>query len=251
MKILVACEESQAVTVELRRLGHEAYSCDVVPCSGGHPEWHLQVDALELLKMRWDMIMAFPPCTYLTNAGSVRLRVKGEINQERMAKAVEAVLNITLAAIALAAAYAVYYIRLAATKVKKQTQQIEDESARALLDNAIEDVRNLAETAVGAMEQTTASALRDEVKLGKANRGELIILGKQVFADVKSQVGPEAQRVITENLGSFDKYLRDVIEDAVRKVKQQDPYLTLNAETLIEDGYTIPGVNDKTAEAEQ
>ena len=51
MKILVACEESQAVTIELRKLGHEAYSCDIEPCSGGHPEWHLRVDALELLKM--------------------------------------------------------------------------------------------------------------------------------------------------------------------------------------------------------
>lgn len=70
MKILVACEESQAVTKELRRLGHEAYSCDLVPCSGGHPEWHLQVDALELLKMKWDMIIAFPPCTYLTVTGN-------------------------------------------------------------------------------------------------------------------------------------------------------------------------------------
>lgn len=73
MKILVACEESQAVTIELRRLGHEAYSCDLEPCSGGHPEWHLQVDALEMLKIKWDMILAFPPCTYLTAAGAVRL----------------------------------------------------------------------------------------------------------------------------------------------------------------------------------
>lgn len=70
MKILVACEESQAVTKELRRLGHEAYSCDILPCSGGHPEWHLQVDAIELLKMKWDMIIAFPPCTYLTVTGN-------------------------------------------------------------------------------------------------------------------------------------------------------------------------------------
>lgn len=70
MKILVACEESQAVTMELRRLGHEAYSCDVQPCSGGHPEWHLQVDALELLKMKWDMIIAFPPCTDLAVSGA-------------------------------------------------------------------------------------------------------------------------------------------------------------------------------------
>jgi hypothetical protein len=83
MKILVACEESQAVTIELRRLGHEAYSCDIEPCSGGHPEWHLQVDALELLKIHWDMIIAFPPCTYLTAAGAVRLFThEGEIKDK-------------------------------------------------------------------------------------------------------------------------------------------------------------------------
>ena len=90
MKVLVACEESQAVTKELRKLGHEAYSCDIIPCSGGHPEWHIQVDALELLKIQWDMIIAHPPCTYLTNAGAVRMRVKGEIQPERYAKAMEA-----------------------------------------------------------------------------------------------------------------------------------------------------------------
>lgn len=56
MKVLVACEESQEVCKAFRALGHEAYSCDIEPCSGGHPEWHLQVDATELLKMRWDMI---------------------------------------------------------------------------------------------------------------------------------------------------------------------------------------------------
>lgn len=91
MKILVACEESQAVTIELRKLGHEAYSCDIEPCSGGHPEWHLQVDALELLKIRWDMIIAFPPCTYLSNAGACRLYPKkGQLNQERYEKGLEA-----------------------------------------------------------------------------------------------------------------------------------------------------------------
>ena len=73
MRILVACEESQAVTIELRRLGHEAYSCDIQECSGGHPEWHIQADALQLLKIKWDMIIAFPPCTYLTAAGAVQL----------------------------------------------------------------------------------------------------------------------------------------------------------------------------------
>lgn len=90
MKILVACEESQAVTIELRKLGHEAYSCDIEPCSGGHPEWHLQVDALELLKMRWDMILAFPPCTFMTNAGAVRMRANGNIQPERYEKAMKA-----------------------------------------------------------------------------------------------------------------------------------------------------------------
>lgn len=86
MNILVACEESQAVTIELRRLGHTAYSCDIIPCSGGHPEWHIQSDVLPLLNGfakfqtadgaehsvdgRWDMIIAFPPCTFLTVTGN-------------------------------------------------------------------------------------------------------------------------------------------------------------------------------------
>ena len=70
MKILVACEESQAVTIELRKLGHEAYSCDIEPCSGGHPEWHLQQDVVPLLKEKWDMIIAFPPCTDLAVSGA-------------------------------------------------------------------------------------------------------------------------------------------------------------------------------------
>lgn len=70
MKVLVACEESQAVCNEFRKLGHVAYSCDIVPCSGGHPEWHLQQDVIPLLKETWDMIIAFPPCTYLTITGN-------------------------------------------------------------------------------------------------------------------------------------------------------------------------------------
>lgn len=71
MKVLVACEESQAVCIEFRRGGHEAYSCDLQDCSGGHPEWHIKADARELLKLKWDLIIAHPPCTYLTSAGSV------------------------------------------------------------------------------------------------------------------------------------------------------------------------------------
>ncbi len=70
MKILCACEESQAVTKEFRALGHEAYSCDIQATSGDHPEWHLQQDVTELLNQEWDMIIAFPPCTHLAVSGA-------------------------------------------------------------------------------------------------------------------------------------------------------------------------------------
>lgn len=106
MKVLVACEESQAVTIELRKLGHEAYSCDIIECSGGHPEWHIQGDALPILNGqccfqtmdgieheidgRWDMIIAHPPCTYLSNAGARHLYPKGVLNEERLKQGLEA-----------------------------------------------------------------------------------------------------------------------------------------------------------------
>jgi hypothetical protein len=70
MRILVACEESQAVTKEFRALGHSAWSCDLKPCSGGHPEWHLQCDVNLILGEQWDMILAFPDCTHLAVSGA-------------------------------------------------------------------------------------------------------------------------------------------------------------------------------------
>ena len=76
MKILVACEESQAVTIELRKLGHEAYSCDIQECSGGHPEWHLQQDIFEVIEQGWDMMIAFPPCTHLAVSGAAHFEKK-------------------------------------------------------------------------------------------------------------------------------------------------------------------------------
>lgn len=69
-KVLVACEESQAVTKYFRELGIEAYSCDLLPTSGDHPEWHLQADVVEILKQKWDAIIAFPPCTDLAVSGA-------------------------------------------------------------------------------------------------------------------------------------------------------------------------------------
>lgn len=107
MNILVACEESQRVTIELRRLGHRAFSCDILECSGGYPEWHIQADVLPLLNGRckfktldgkthavngkWDMIIAFPPCTYMSKAGARWMYPKaGEICSERLKKAMDA-----------------------------------------------------------------------------------------------------------------------------------------------------------------
>lgn len=83
MRILVACEESQAVTIELRRLGHEAYSCDIEPCSGGHPEWHLRQDVIPLLSEKWDMILAFPPCTHLAVSGARYFEAKRQDGRQR------------------------------------------------------------------------------------------------------------------------------------------------------------------------
>ena len=86
MNILIACEESQAVCIEMRKLGHRAFSCDIIECSGGHPEWHIMQDVLPLLngncefrtmdgkehkvEGKWDMIIAHPPCTFLTVTGN-------------------------------------------------------------------------------------------------------------------------------------------------------------------------------------
>lgn len=103
LRVLIICEESQRVCIAMREHGNEAYSCDILPCSGGHPEWHINADAIPLLNGncefetmdglihrvdgRWDLIIAHPPCTYLSNAGAVRLRVNGVLNEERMEKA--------------------------------------------------------------------------------------------------------------------------------------------------------------------
>ena len=69
MKVLIACEESQTVCKAFRAKGHEAFSCDIQPCSGGHPEWHFQQDVFEVIDMGWDLMIGHPPCTYLTYAG--------------------------------------------------------------------------------------------------------------------------------------------------------------------------------------
>ncbi len=109
LKVLVACEESQRVCSAFRRLGHEAYSCDIIEPSGRHPEWHIKGDVLPLLERerererefatmdgvthtvdKWDLIVAHPPCTYLSNAGARHLWKGHELNQERYQQGLEA-----------------------------------------------------------------------------------------------------------------------------------------------------------------
>lgn len=100
MNVLVACEESQRVCTEFRKLGHNAFSCDIEPCSGGHPEWHIMQDVLPLINGncefktmdgqahkidgKWDLLIAHPPCTYLTNVAtkhhSLKCSTLGKIN---------------------------------------------------------------------------------------------------------------------------------------------------------------------------
>ena len=79
MKVLVACEESQVVCKAFREHGHEAWSCDLQDCSGGHPEWHIKTDARDLLNSKWDLIIAHPPCTYLTSSSASRLYDKNHL----------------------------------------------------------------------------------------------------------------------------------------------------------------------------
>lgn len=113
MNVLVACEESQRVCMAFREKGHEAYSCDIIECSGGHPEWHIQEDVLSVvnpkkwlnrygivfntcdgephfIEGKWDLIIAHPPCTYLSNAGARFLYPKGVLNEERLKKGLKA-----------------------------------------------------------------------------------------------------------------------------------------------------------------
>lgn len=72
-RVLVACEYSQVVTSAFRAAGAEAFSCDIEPCDGGHPEWHFQVDVREVLYDNWDLIVAHPPCTYLARVSGQHL----------------------------------------------------------------------------------------------------------------------------------------------------------------------------------
>ena len=99
LRILIACEESQAVCIEMRKRGHEAFSCDILPTSGNHPEWHIQDDVLKHLDDGWDMMIGFPPCTFLSNAGirwfnEEKYGDKARNRKQKRIKALEFVLSL-------------------------------------------------------------------------------------------------------------------------------------------------------------
>lgn len=92
INIIIGCEESQNICKAFRKLGFNAYSCDIEPCSGGHPEWHLQMDVFEALKLKkWTLGIFHPPCTFMSKAGARFMYPKaGIIDMERLAKAMKA-----------------------------------------------------------------------------------------------------------------------------------------------------------------
>ena len=84
-RILIACEESQAVTIAFRKIGIEAYSCDIEECSGGHPEWHIKGDVLSIINDGWNAIIAFPPCDHLSVAGAPYWKKKQKDGRQQQA----------------------------------------------------------------------------------------------------------------------------------------------------------------------
>jgi hypothetical protein len=121
MKILVACEESQAVTIEFRKLGFEAFSCDIQECSGGHPEWHYKKDIFEVINLGWDLMIAFPPCTHLAVSGAAHF--KNKIADGRQQEGIDFFMKIINAPIEMICVE--NPIGIMSSKYKKPTQIIE------------------------------------------------------------------------------------------------------------------------------
>ena len=162
--------------------------------------------------------------------------------------------NVALGVISLLGAMAVYYINLAASKVKAQTSQIQDEESRKLLENALEDVTDLATVSVGAMEQTTAKALREAVKGGKADREQPLARGNDGSLLVRQLVNAMMadNLIVTPNIDKYLQYLEDggYIRYTDRKVNAYNAYrrdavvqLTKKGIDLIEDTIQDGGIN--------
>lgn len=121
MRVLIACEESQTVCKAFRALGHEAYSCDIQECSGGHPEWHYQQDVFHVIDMGWDMMIAFPPCTHLAVSGARHFSEKiADGRQDAALDFVRKLMNANIERIAIENPVSVI-----SSKIKKPSQVIQ------------------------------------------------------------------------------------------------------------------------------
>lgn len=131
----------------------------------------------------------------------------------------QAILDIVLAALSLLLAYAAAAVRKYTEKVKVEAQQLKDDGQRNLLLDALNDVEELTTKTVTQIEQTTANALRQAVKDGKADKSELEALSKQAFNEISEALRPEAKTLIEKNFGNFSTYLTKTIESKVFELK--------------------------------
>lgn len=139
--------------------------------------------------------------------------------------ALEFAITLAIGGLGLLAAYASYGIKRATQTLKLQTEKIEQEGQRMLFLDALDDVAELTDKVVSSIEQTTAAGLRELVKDGKASRSELEALAFKAAEEIKKSLAPQAQRIITEHFGSFEKYLKDSIEAKVHEIKTKPTLL--------------------------
>ncbi len=132
---------------------------------------------------------------------------------------VQTVTSITIALIGLAASYAILLIKKAKQKIEEETDKIADEKQRALVKDALENLNTIAAKTVTQIEQTTAKALRESVKDGKTDRNELLALANQAYNEILSTMKPEYVELLQKELGNFNKYIKDTIEEKVFELK--------------------------------
>lgn len=133
--------------------------------------------------------------------------------------ALNALSQITMALISLACAYLIFYINKAKKKIAVETEKLKDERQRQLIITALNDLDDIAGKTVKEIEQTTAGALRELVKDGKADRQELLDLGEKAYKDIVTTMNPEYMALLNSTIGNMDKYIKSLIESKVYELK--------------------------------
>lgn len=196
--ILIACEESQRVCVEFRNLGFEAFSCDILPCSGGHPEWHIQDDVIKHLEDGWDLMIAHPPCTHLSVSGA-RHFFKKEKEQREALDFVQKLLDAPIKHIALENPVGVI-----STKIRKPNQIIQPwmfgEEAQKTTCLWLKNLPNLISTKiVGKGEFTTFKSGKKHPKW----YADALHLSKEKRSILRSKTFPGIAKAMAEQWGEY------------------------------------------------